>query len=186
MSLFEYVAVAYSLIFSFAVMRLIGGISYAFDRDRIYWVHATHVCYQLLATAISFWIMWSFREIEWTLGGFLLVLAGPGIYYFNATVLIPEAPASIESWRAHYFSVRKRYWGAICVWSLVSTASSSALLGMPLVDPMRTPQVFLFALGIGGMASARPRVHEMLAIALASLTPLGAFIFLSQPGAIAQ
>jgi hypothetical protein len=111
LSLFEYVAIAFSLIFSFAVLRLVGGISYALEPGRVYWVHAAHVGFQLLGNVISFWVMWSYREVEWTLPTFLFVLTGPTLYYFNASVLIPEAPASVESWRAHYFSVRKRYWG---------------------------------------------------------------------------
>ena len=128
----------------------------------------------------------SFREVEWTLPKFLLVLIGPTLYYFNASVLIPEAPASVESWRAHYFSVRKRYWGAICLWSLAALINGSALLGLPLLDPTRTPPVLLSLLGITGIVSASPRVHAILAIILTCLAPLSALILLSLPGELAQ
>jgi hypothetical protein len=186
LSLFEYVAIAFSLIFSFAVLRLVGGISYALEPGRVYWVHAAHVGFQLLGSVISFWVMWSFREVEWTLPKFLLVLTGPTLYYFNASVLVPEAPASVESWREHYFSVRKRYWGAVCLWSLFATINGSVLLGMPLVHFMRTPPMVIFSLGIVGIVSASPRVHATLAIVLSCLAPLTALIFLSRPGALAQ
>jgi len=127
-SLFEYVAIAFSLIFSFSVMRLVGGISHALAPDRRYWVHAVNVGFQLLATAVSFWMMWSFRDVDWTLQGFLLVLAGPALYYFNATLLVPEVPASIESWRVHYFAVCRRYWAAICLYAVILATTTTSLL----------------------------------------------------------
>jgi hypothetical protein len=130
--------------------------------------------------------MWSFRDVDWTLPGFLLVLTGPAIYYFNASVLIPEAPASIESWRVHYFSVRKRYWLAICLWSLLTSIGNFTLLGIPIVHPARFFQLFLVVLGVTGIVSAKPRVHAILAIILTCLLPFGAFIFLSLPGSLAQ
>jgi hypothetical protein len=123
-----------------------------------------------------------YREIvEWTFPGFLLVLAGPSLFYFNATVLIPDAPAAIESWRAHYFAVRRRYWIAICLWALVDATTDSALLEVPLVHPGRAVQGFLFVLGVSGVVSANVRVHEILAL-LVWLLPLAAIATAGGPG----
>jgi hypothetical protein len=185
MSLFEYVAIAFSLIFSFAVLRLVGGISHVLDPGRRYWVHAAHVCFQLLATAVSFWIMFSYRDVEWTLPGFLLVLVIPALFYFNANVLIPEAPASIESWRVHYFAIRKRYWIAVCLWTVVTSITSTTLLEVPIVHHSRAVQLLIFAFGVGGIVSASPRVHETLAI-LTCLLPITALFFASLPAPLAQ
>jgi len=164
LSQFEYIAIAFSLIYSFAVMRLVGGISHVLDPGRRYWVHAALVGFQLVASAVSFWLMWSYRDVEWTLPAFLSVLAGPTLFYFNATVLIPEAPAAIESWRVHYLSVRKRYWVAICLWALVVAATDTALVGEPLVHPARAFQGCFFALGVSGAVSENPRAHSILAL----------------------
>ena len=162
LSQFEYIAIAFSLIYSFSVMRLVSGISHALDPDRRYWVHLAHVGFQLAASAVSFWVMWSYHDAEWSLRTFLLVLAGPALFYFNATVLIPEAAAAIESWRVHYFSVCKRYWVAICLWALVVAATDLALLEEPLLDPARAIQSYFLALGVTGAVSENPRVHSIL------------------------
>jgi hypothetical protein len=145
-------------------MRLVGGISHALDPGRRSWVHVTHVGFQLMASVVSFWLMWSYRDVEWTLSAFVLVLAGPTLFYFNATVLIPEAPATIESWRVHYFSIRMRYWVAISLWTLVVGATNYVLLGTPLLQPERAVQGFFFALGVAGAVSENPRTHSILAL----------------------
>jgi hypothetical protein len=162
LSQFEYIAIAFSLIYSFSVMRLVSGISHALDPDRRCWVHLAHVGFQLAASAVSFWVMWSYHDAEWSLRTFLLVLAGPALFYFDATALIPEAAAAIESWRAHYFSVRKRYWVAICLWALVVAATDLALLEEPLLDPARAIQSYFLALGVTGAVSEDLRVHSIL------------------------
>ena len=186
LSLFEYVTIAFSLIYSFSVMRLVGGISDSLDPGRRYWVHAAHVGFQLVASAVSFWLMWSFREITWTLPAFLVVLVGPALFYFNATLLVPEAPAAIASWRVHYFAVRRRYWVAICLWALVVAITSSALRELPLVHPGLAFQSFILVLGVSGVVSASPRVHEILAF-LVWLVPLAGIVReLLVPGALAQ
>ena len=115
MSLFEYLAIAFSLVFSFSAMRLVSGLPHALDPTRRYWVHVSLVFLQLLSTAGIFWGFWSYRDVEWTFPRFLLALASPVVVYFNACTLIPEASASVESWRTYYFAARKRYFMGICI-----------------------------------------------------------------------
>ena len=98
MTLFEYLAIAFSLVFSFAGMRLVGGLPYAVQPSRRYWIHLNFVCLLLLAAVVQFWIFWSYRTVEWTLPTFLLVLLSPGLIYYNACTLIPENSSAVESW----------------------------------------------------------------------------------------
>lgn len=186
MSLFEYLAIAFSLVFSFAAMRLVSGLPHALDSGRRYWVHLVLVFLQLLAITGVFWIFWSYRDVEWSFPRFLLALASPAILYFNACTLIPEAPASVESWRAYYFSTRKRYFVAVCFWALAVGAASSVILRMPLTHPARALQGVAFALGVLGAASANPRVHAAIAACLLGLSLLAMFVVASRPGAFAH
>ena len=105
----------------------------------------------------------------------------PALFYFNATVLVPDAPATIESWRVHYFAVRRRYWIAICLWALVDATIDSVLLEVPLVNPGRAVQSFFFVLGVTGVVSANVLVHEVLAL-LVWLLPLAAIASAGGPG----
>jgi hypothetical protein len=110
-TLFEYLAIAFSLVFSFAALRLVAGLPHAIAANRRYNVHVTHVFILLFATAAVFWAFWSARNVEWTFPRFLIQLAGPAALYFLACTLIPDEPVSVMSWRDYYFAVRRRYFG---------------------------------------------------------------------------
>jgi hypothetical protein len=56
MTLFEYLAIAFSIVFSLSATRLLGGLSHVLQPERRYWVHATAVCGWLLAAIAVFWI----------------------------------------------------------------------------------------------------------------------------------
>ena len=62
MTLFEYLAIAFSLVFSFSAMRLVAGLPYAAQANRRYWVHLVFVSAHLLLTAVGFWNLWNFRD----------------------------------------------------------------------------------------------------------------------------
>ena len=79
MTLFEYLAIAFGLLFSLSALRLIGGLPAALDADRGYWVHRTLVVTLILHTAFAFWTSWSLSEVAWTLPRFFLALGVPGI-----------------------------------------------------------------------------------------------------------
>ena len=95
MTLFEYLAIAFSLVLSFSAMRLVAGLPYAAQPNRRYWVHLSFVCILLLVTAVAFWNLWNYRDAMWTLPRFLLILATPGLIYFEACTLIPEQASTI-------------------------------------------------------------------------------------------
>ncbi len=64
MTLFEYLAIAFSLVYSFSAMRFVAGLPYATQPGRRYWVHLTFVCLLLIGTAMAFWAFWGFRDAE--------------------------------------------------------------------------------------------------------------------------
>jgi hypothetical protein len=163
-SIFEYLAIAYSLVFSFAAMRLVAGLPHAVAPGRRYNVHLSHVFLILFSTATLFWGFWSFRELEWNLLRFMSLLAGPGMLYFLACTLIPDEPSSVGSWHHYFYSVRRQYFFGLCLWSLLQTANTTFLLEMPVFHPFRLVQLFILTMGIAGFVSGSPAVHRIIAI----------------------
>jgi hypothetical protein len=108
---------------------------------------------------LIFFLFWSFRTVTWNFLTFVLVLASPGLIYFNACTLIPEGPSSVESWREYFYSVRKRYFLGVSCWALTVVAISTVALGMPLLHPGRGPQAVLLLVGISGALSTSHRVQ---------------------------
>jgi hypothetical protein len=184
MTLFEYLAIAFSLVFSFAAMRLVGGLPHALASERRYWVHIVLVLLQLLATAAIFWIFWSYREVEWTFPRFLLVLSIPILVYINACALIPEAPASVANWRDYYFSVCRRYFIGVAIWTVLVAVAGTFVLGLAVIHPIRVPQIIFLTTGIVGASTANPRVHAGIALCFLITTPIMTLLLLSAPGSL--
>ena len=185
MTLFEYLAIAFSLVFSFTAMRLLAGLPSAAQPGRRYWVHLTFTCTHLALTIAVFWSFWSFRDATWSLPRFVLVLANPGLIYFNACALIPENASSVDSWRDYYFSVRRRFFVVAICWAAVAAGSTTVLLELPLFHPQRAGEAAVLLVGFVGAMSASERVHSGLALCIIAFGPVIAFTVFAPPGSVA-
>jgi len=184
MTLFEYLAIAFSLVFSFTVLRLVGGLPHATRPGRIYWVHLTFLSAGLLNIVGWFWAFWSYRDVTWTYPKFLLALGSPSALYFLAALLVPNDPASVSSWRDYYFSMRRRLFIGLACWGVVSALTPTIVLGMPVLHPARSGQVVTVVLAIVGLSSENPRVHAGLAVfTLLAVVAFGITV-LVQPGGL--
>ena len=184
MTLFEYLAIAYSLILSFAVIRLVGGLRHVLNRGRRYLVHACAVCLILFGSLALFWAHWSTRDLEWTFPVFLVNLSGPAMFYFLASTIVPDEPAKVESWQDYYYSVRVPFYSGLCAYGIIMVLNTSVLLGTPLFHRVRVVQAGVLALGIVGLATARPVVHRALLLGALFLAAVIVVILL-RPGSIA-
>lgn len=186
MTLFEYLAIAFSLVFSFAAVRLVGGLPYALAPGRRYWVHLAFIFHELLRVVAGFWAFWSFRDITWSFPRYVLALVAPGLVYFLAAALVPADPAGVTSWREFYFGVRRRYFLAIAFWAVAVATATTILLQMPWSHPFRLVQLAFLAFGIAGATFTSPRVHAGLAVISLLLPPIAALTVLLRPGSLAN
>jgi hypothetical protein len=186
MTLFEYLAIAFGLLYSVAGLRLLGGLSVATAPGRRYPTHLTLVVVMLLLVASSFWTFWSLRGVEWTFVGFLLALLVPGLLYYCAAVLVPENPGEVASWRDYYFAGHRRLYAGFALWGLSAAASASVNLGMSLTHPARRVHVAVLVIGVIGWATSNPRVHAGLAATLVVLMIAGAVGINMAPGWLAH
>lgn len=162
MTTFEYLAIAYSLIFSATALRLVGGLPYAFSKGRHYSVHAGWLVLTLFGVVLNFWAFLGYREIEWTFARFIGMLAIPGVLYFIASMLIPDDTALIECWESHYFQRRVQLFSGITGWGVLTFVNTTFIMGMPLMHPARAVQLGLVTVGIFGLSSARSGIHKTL------------------------
>ena len=184
MNLFEYLSIAYSLVFSFAAIRLVAGLPHAVASTRRYYVHISHVFLILFATVTLFWGFWSFRDLQWNLFRFISLLAGPGLVYFLACTLIPDEPSSVSSWRHYFYSVRRPYFIGLCLWVLLQIMNTTLLLEMPLLHPFRVVQLLILAMGVVGSATDNPTIQRLIAIGSWVVAAITSFV-LFLPGSLA-
>ena len=185
MTLFEYLAIAFSLVLSFTAMRLLAGLPHAAHPDRRYWIHLVFVCVQLMTTVAVFWIFWSYRDASWTLPGFVLVLSSPALIYFNACTLIPDNPGGVQSWKSYYYSVRRRFFIGLVCWIFVASAGATVILQMPWSHPGRLSQTAGLIVSVLGAVSESHRVHSVLALCIIVLVLIVVFTVALQPGSLA-
>ena len=184
MVVFEYIAIAFSLVYSFTVMRLVSGLPYATRPGRIYWVHLVFLLTFLLWVVNAFWAFWSYHEVEWTYLRYIIALSSPAAMYYMAVVLVPSEPAEVTSWRDYYFSVRRRAFIGFGVLALVAELSTTVLGGIPAIHPARLAGLGNLVAAIVGFSFEDARVHGGLAVlAFLAVVAVGA-VLLAQPGAL--
>ena len=186
MTLFEYLAIAFGLLYSVAALRVLGGLPTSMARERRYLPHVLLHFVLLMVIALSFWTFYSLKDVDWTFPGFLLALLIPGLLYYCAAVLVPENPEDVESWRDYYWAMRRRWYGGLALWGLGAAASASVNLGMGLHHPARIVHATSLTVGIVGMATSNPRVHAALVTLLCLLAIGGATGAHMQPGWLAR
>ncbi|MEM6709241.1 MAG: hypothetical protein AAF648_10695 [Pseudomonadota bacterium] len=167
MSIFEFVLTGFTLVLALVVTRLLGGLRYALERRRGYWVHALLVIAMLLLTSIIWWGLWYARDTAWTYVSFAYnLLIGPGMLYFTATLLIPDNPRRVRDWREHYYRFHRLFYGAFSVLVVLLVFGSFFFTGIPLWHFTRALQAVALVLCIIGTLSSSHWVHAALAIAL--------------------
>ena len=163
MTLFEYLSVAVSIVLALGVAHLLANVRQVLDRRRAYWVHATWAGLLLLIYALEWWSLWALRDANWSFGGFVLVLVGPGLLYACSTVLVPTALET--DWRSHYYTVHRFLFVALLALLIQTTLMIWFLGDLWLLSPRR-PLWFVFVAGaLAGATTPRPRVHAGIAIA---------------------
>jgi hypothetical protein len=174
MTHFEYLSVAMSIVLSFAVIRLLDALPHAAAREKRYLIHALWMGFLLLWSAVFWWLSWSLstRVSEFDFPSFLLLVTSPGLLYLCATALVSHSPADVSSWRAHFWTVRRRFFGFAIALVLSLVLNSIVLQGIPSVHPFRVGQVILFGLFLTGFLSEDERTHGVIA-ALAAAAGIG-------------
>ena len=184
MNLFEYLAAAYTLILSFAVARIIGGLPASIVPSSRYWVHLVFVAATFSAIATTFWNFWSFRAADWTFARFLLALVQPALLHFIAATLIPSSPDQVESWREYYYSIRRRYFVAIIAFGFVVAVNVILIIDLPLLHRSMGGVAWTIAAGAVGVSSDNPRVHAGLALIALVVMAIAVFVLFAQPSGL--
>ena len=163
MTHFEYIFVAVSIILSFTLLRLLDALPHALDRRRGYWPHAVWVVFLLYFCATYWWISWHNRIFEeLSLRYFLFLLLAPSVLYLSATALVSATPASVTSWREHFFRVRIRFFTGLLLYLSMLIVNTSVTFGVPLRHPLRIAQAIVVGLVLAGALVSSPRGQTFL------------------------
>ncbi len=149
---------------SFVVARLVTALPEILDRPRRYWVHTTWAVATIGNVVLSWWSIFQYREVTWTLFRFLLFVAPAPCMLFVAAALAPDEPSEVGSWREHYFRVYRKLIGATLLFWLIVMATNAILLeGTNTIGWAIAAGGFLLLL-TPPLLTTRPQVHGFVAI----------------------
>lgn len=186
MTLFEYIAVANSIILSFAVVRLLDALPPAFERARRDWTHCAFLVVAIWACAQYWWVGWSLASVaSWTYPRFLLYLVPPTLLYSLARTLGAPDPNAVKSFFEHFQRVHRRLFAILAAYVLTVALGSWIIGGLPLTHPLRIIQLVALGAASSGAVVTSPRYHAMLAAFFLLLLVFLTFRSLAGPAPLA-
>ena len=178
MTLFEYIAIAFSMMLSITVLRALSVVPYAVQAGKRYWVYLIWLFTTLMGVILLFWTYWWYRDLEWNIVSFLLVLASPAVLYVYVSILVPENAADVTSWREYFYSVRVRFFLTGLTWVIVTFAAG-------FVFPIPSTEVFfgiaLVLMNVIGAVSSKPGVQAVLVLIPPVMFPIFTWLLYFQP-----
>jgi hypothetical protein len=184
LTLFEYLAAAYVLMLSLALVRAMSGLPHAVSATSRYWLHIAWLVFALFNCLVAFWAFWTYRNVEWSIFRFINSLAVPALLYSFISLLVPTDPSTVTSWRDHFFAVRTRLFSTGVAFMVAVIASNQLTLGVPSLHPSQLGNYVLLAIFLIAFASAKPIVHAVLAIGMSLLATAILFTLLIEPDAL--
>jgi hypothetical protein len=112
----------------------------------------------------AWWMLWASRDVSWDYGRFLMQLAPPLILYLQATALVTSSPQSVESWRAHYYAVRRRFFALNFFLGLSFFLAQRIAAGLEAEWISPVGPVVVAAFSVAGFLSDSHRLHSILAL----------------------
>jgi len=132
------------------------------------------------------WNFWSFKDVQWNFIRFLLSLIIPALIYLQAAALVPESPGTVQSWREHFFAVRKRFFVALASFFLLIGVNAWLLLDLPILHPVRIIQAVGLGLALSGAVSTHKGWHQVLPVIFLAMFSIAALALFLQPGSMAS
>jgi len=180
--LFDYLTIFLTLLYTAAVLRVIGGISAASNKENRYSVHLILISVSFLSIVFSFWTSWGMKETDWTLPKLLFALVDPAIAYFIATVLIPENPNEIKSWKEYYYKNKNKYFIATLIYIIYIQFHGTILFNQPIFHISKLAALIALIPIIFGLQSSNHKVHLSIAIFYLLQILIMSFTIAVEPG----
>ena len=180
MTLFEHLDAGFTLIISFAVIRALSGFPHALRKASRYWVHVFWLSNGLLSCLGVFWGTWAFRDADWTLARYMVLLASPALLFVYTSILVPSDPAGVTSWREHFFDARVPLFTTVILYGTAIISLNYFVGGIPLFHPVLFSVYGALAVNVVGLASANPRLHSVLPFLMLAVSVIGVVTVLNE------
>ena len=133
MTSFEYLSVIVAIVIALGITQILigaGRVALGDGTVRSYWIHSVWLAFLLIIYLHTWVSMWSLREAtEQAVGIFLFYLVGTALPFVAGQVLLAGSfPSDAE---AHYFRVKRRFFGLQAAGSVWAFAHHNQVLDSP-------------------------------------------------------
>ena len=165
MSSFEFIFTANTIILALVIARLLEGLRDTFDPHRRYWIHYLWVVNRIMLVLAALLMAFANRDrADHDALDLLIIITPSAVLFFQVNVLLTSHPAQIDSWRDHFWSVKKWFFGANLLYGLgISLYTSPQGLELTMFQRYSTLVVGLALTTVGYMSNSE-RVHALLVI----------------------
>ena len=162
MSQFEFVLVLMSFVVAFAISEILAGWGRQFaERD-----HVKPSGLQLMASALlllalvqGLWGYWSYRDLDWTLGRFLIAFLPLLVLSTSAFFITPHiSDRGVSDAREHYMRVRSVLFTLLSAYVILNTLTEWTLSGLVPHGGQAIRPVAI-AIFVALAVSRDPRIH---------------------------
>ncbi len=183
MTIFEYLMVMVSIMLGIGVTQTLRGISKIVQSPQAFlpltlWALIFFVLYLQV-----WWALWDLNTVpDWNQFYFYLLVTIPCSLFAATELLLPQTSSAKTDWRAHFFSIRKWFFGVFFVFAILSAAQTYILLDVPLTHPYRALQGLVIATIVAGYFVENARAHVWLSAIVISSVLVGQVLFRFLPG----
>ena len=183
MTLFEYLAVAFSIVLGFSFTHLLGSVRSVFDPERRYSVHIGFFFYLILLHPQLWWALWDLHDdASWNLFTFLFTLAGPGLLYLMTTSVVPIERSPGQTWEEHFVSSRRWIYGFAAAYAIWGIGEVFWVFGIPFFHPYRIVQGSLLLVSITAALLPSSRMDRIAVTLMLLIVIGGQLVFRINPG----
>jgi len=129
------------------------------------------------------WALWDLTAVgTWNQLYFSLIIAIPCSLFGATELLLPLGSNPDTDWETHFFSVRKWFFGVVCIFTILATLETHILLDVPLTHPYRIVQLTVLVAAATGFLVKSQRSHLWISVIYLGTLLVGQVLFRLQPG----
>ena len=133
MELFNYIAVAISIILAISAAHWLSGLRDVIASQRRDWLVVCWYAYLGYLHLLIWWSLFAAHNVaRWNLGTFTVAMAVPSFLYLALYTLLSEAPTAVRSWKEHFQKIRRWFFLFYGLFIAAAAVRETLLLGRPL------------------------------------------------------
>ena len=183
MEIFEYLMVLVSIILGLGATQTLRGLSKIARSSTTFLPLTIWAAILFYFHVQVWWALWDLTAVEtWNQLYFSFIIAIPCTLFGATELLMPLGSSPETDWQAHFFSVRKWFFGVICVFLVFALFDTYILLGLSLTHPYRIIQVAGLTIVVVAYTSKSTKIHLWLSVMFLGILIVGQALFRLMPG----